>query len=127
MARPTFLVAEPEPQDGISSRKLVLETGKFNVITAYSTKEAIEHLERFPQIDAVILHCELLNSPSTIAEAAKKQNKKRKVIALSPRSSKVKQADYHLSSHEPEELLNLVRKLYGDPRATAPATRLGRT
>src|SRR5262245_43582238 len=105
MARPTFLVAEPESEDGISARKLVLEPGKFNVITAYSTKEAIEHLELFPRIDAVILHCELLNSPSTIADAANKQNKKRKVVALSPRTTKVKNADYHLSSHEPEELL----------------------
>jgi DNA-binding response OmpR family regulator len=126
MARPTFLVAEPEPEEGVSARKLVLETAKFNVITAYSTKEALEHLERFPSIDAVILHCRLLDKPSVIADVAKKQNKKRKVIALSPQAAKVKQADYHLSSHEPQELLNLVRKLYGDPRDAAPAARLGR-
>ena len=31
----------------ISSRKLVIETAKFNVITAYSGTEAIETLERF--------------------------------------------------------------------------------
>lgn len=126
MARPTFLVAEPEPAEGVSARKLVLETAKFNVITSYSTKEALEQLKLFPRIDAVILHCQLLDKPSAIADAAKQQNKDRKVIALTPRATKVRHADYHLSSHEPQELLNLVLKLYGDPREMAPAARLGR-
>jgi DNA-binding NtrC family response regulator len=40
----------------ISTRKLVIETAKFNVITAYSGSEAIETLERFPKIDAAILN-----------------------------------------------------------------------
>jgi DNA-binding response OmpR family regulator len=119
MARPTFLIAEPEPEEGISVRKLVLETGKFNVITAYSTEEALEHLKLFPKVNAVILHCELVDKPVTLAREAKKQDSKRKVIALSPRGSRVKDADYHLSSHEPEDLLNLLRELYGDPREAA--------
>jgi DNA-binding response OmpR family regulator len=40
----------------ISTRKLVIETAKFNVITAYSGNEAIATLERFPNIDAAILN-----------------------------------------------------------------------
>ena len=119
MARPTFLVAEPEPPDGISARKLVLETGQFNVITAYSTEEALEAIDLFPRVDAVIMHCQLRDNHSRIASAAKERNSKRKVIAISPRPVRVKDADHHLSSHEPQELLNLLRDLYGDPRKAA--------
>ena len=53
--RPTFLVAEPEPQQALSVRKLVLETGKFNVVTAHSTREAIDLFHLFPNITAGIL------------------------------------------------------------------------
>jgi hypothetical protein len=39
------------------------------------------------------------------------------VIALSPVSSHAfKIADYNISSHEPQQLLNLLRERFGDPR-----------
>jgi hypothetical protein len=41
-------MAEMEPPEGLSARKLVLETGKFNVITAYSVAEALQTLATFP-------------------------------------------------------------------------------
>lgn len=47
MVRPIVLMAEVEPPEGLSARKLVLETGKFNVITAYSVEEALETLVAF--------------------------------------------------------------------------------
>lgn len=56
MARPTFLMAEPEPTQALSARKLVLEPAKFNVITAHWAKEALELCERFPEVDALIIH-----------------------------------------------------------------------
>jgi hypothetical protein len=65
------------------------------------------------------LHCELVDKPVTLAREAKKQDSERKVIALSPRGSRVKDADYHVASHEPEQLLNLLREVYGDPREAA--------
>jgi hypothetical protein len=40
MYRPCFLVVDHEYPASVSSRKLVLETAKFNVITAYSNLEA---------------------------------------------------------------------------------------
>ncbi|HEX6906594.1 MAG TPA: response regulator, partial [Terriglobales bacterium] len=49
-------MAEPEPDQAISARKLVLETAKFNVITAHSAREALDLCEQFPAIDALILH-----------------------------------------------------------------------
>ena len=38
MGRPTILIVEPEPNEALSARKLVVETAKFNVTTAYSER-----------------------------------------------------------------------------------------
>ena len=48
LPRPAFLVAEPEPEQALSTRKLLLETFKFNVITAHSERETIDLLHLFP-------------------------------------------------------------------------------
>jgi|SRR5579872_950086 len=53
--RPTLLVAEPEPLQALSVRKLVLETGKFNVLTAHSTRESIDIFHMFPNISGAVL------------------------------------------------------------------------
>ena len=39
--RLSFLIIEAEPSDGLSTRKLLLESAKHNVITAYSGKEGV--------------------------------------------------------------------------------------
>lgn len=49
-----FLVPEPEPQQALSVRKLVLETG-INVLTAHSTREEVDLFHLFPNITAAIL------------------------------------------------------------------------
>jgi response regulator RpfG family c-di-GMP phosphodiesterase len=59
MVRPIVMMAEIEPPEGLSARKLVLETGKYNVITAYSLKEALETLATYPKVHAVVLHASL--------------------------------------------------------------------
>ena len=59
MARPTFIMAEPEPEQALSARKLVLETAKFNVITAHSVSETRELLQQFPNASALIIHSQL--------------------------------------------------------------------
>jgi DNA-binding response OmpR family regulator len=56
MYRPCFLVVDHEYPGSLSSRKLVLETAKFNVITAYSNLEAIETMRRFAAVDGVVLN-----------------------------------------------------------------------
>ena len=119
MVRPIVLMAEMEPPEGLSARKLVLETGKFNVITAYSVEEAFETLVTFPRVDVVVLHaslCAEMDCDSVIAEV-KKRVPGMAVIALSPAMSQhFKLADHNISSHEPQELLNLLRSRLGDPR-----------
>lgn len=48
-------MAEPEPGEALSVRKLLLETAKFNILTAHSGLEAQELFERFPKLDLVII------------------------------------------------------------------------
>ena len=55
MIRPCFLVIDREFPGSISTRKLVIETAKFNVLTAYSGKEALEVFARFPAVSGVVL------------------------------------------------------------------------
>jgi len=100
----------------LSVRKLVLETAKFNVLTAHSTREAIDIFHSFPNISAVIaveadgIDCEVVTT--AIKEAAPKIP----AIALSPRVGyRCAAADHHVSSYEPEQL-RLARELLGDPR-----------
>jgi CheY-like chemotaxis protein len=118
MPRPTLLVAEPEPEQALSIRKLVLETGKFNVLTAHSTREAIDLFHLFPNISVAILADgadEL--KPEKIATTIKDATKKVPVVVLSARiGAKYPYADQTISSHEPEQLLNAMRALLGDPR-----------
>lgn len=117
MKRPTLVVAEPEPSQALSVRKLVLETAKFNVLTAHSTREAIDIFQSFPNASALVtvegedIDCEI------IAKTVKEALPELPVITLSARPGFVAaESDYQVSSHEPEELLKIVRKLLGDPR-----------
>lgn len=54
--RPCLLVLDVEHANSISTRKLVFETAKLNVITAYSCKEGLAELDRFPAVDAIVLN-----------------------------------------------------------------------
>src|SRR4051794_37078011 len=119
MPRPTLIIAEPEPPDGLSTRKLVLETAKFNVLTAHSTQEATDTYGLFPNSSALVLvasmeiNCEIVVNAVRRAELPGTLP----VIALSPRIGfTCDGADYILPSREPQSLLDLVRSLFGDPR-----------
>src|ERR1700745_1637516 len=72
--RPTLLVAEPEPEQALSTRKLVLETAKFNVITAHSTREFLALFRRFPSIDGAIVHGMLGERSCQLLAELKKTN-----------------------------------------------------
>ena len=117
MARPTFLMAEPEPEQAISARKLVLETAKFNVITAHSAREALELCQKFSSVDALIVHGNLPGECAKLVSQFKGGNGGRPAILLAPaHSSSCDGVDHRVSSHDPQELLELLRSLFGDPR-----------
>ena len=117
MPRPALLVAEPEPEQALSVRKLVLETGKFNVLTAHSSVEALDIFHLFPNIDAAVLVGEGTIDCKDVASKIKTINGEVPIIYLHGSiGGRCSHADHDLSSHEPEALLELVRGLLGDPR-----------
>ena len=117
MPRPTLLVAEPEPEQALSVRKLVLETGKFNVLTAHSSREALDIFHLFPNISAAILVGDTEINCNDVGKHIKSATNKIPIIYLHASiGGHCASADHHLSSHEPELLLELVRSLLGDPR-----------
>ena len=117
MPRPTLLVAEPEPEQALSVRKLVLETGKFNVLTAHSTCEAVDLFHLFPNISAAILVSDEGMDCGKIAATIKSATKEIPVVFLTAKiGARCQFADQTLSSHEPEKLLDTMRSLFGDPR-----------
>jgi len=117
MQRPTLLVAEPEPSEALSVRKLVLETGKFNVLTAHSTREALDIFHLFPNVAAVVLAGGECIDCDAIAKAMKTATSKLPIIFLNKRIGQIcRDSDHTLASDEPEKLLELIRTLLGDPR-----------
>ena len=121
MVRPTFIVAEPAPPEGLSSRKLVIETAYYNVLTVHSASELMEIIDIFPKADAVIIHVALPHL--NMSEATRKVREKMPnslIIALAQTSSAVhNEVDELLSSHEPQALLALLEERFGRPEEAA--------
>ena len=119
MPRPCFLVVDREFSANISTRKLIIETAKFNVITAYSGAEAIESVARFPALDGIVLDAGLRDRPaSEVIHEIKQLYPKIPIILICvPGSDDCEEADYHLEFFDPARLLELLQKLR--PRETA--------
>jgi DNA-binding response OmpR family regulator len=119
MIRPCFLVVDREFPGSISTRKLVIETAKFNVITAYSGAEAVETFTRFPALSGVVLDTGLEDmSCSEVAKKIKKVRHEVPIIAIgAPGSTECTDADFHLESFEPAKLLETLKRL--KPEASA--------
>ncbi len=118
MPRPTFIVAEPEPEQALSSRKILLETFKYNVITAHSVAETLDLVDRFPKVDAVILHCSIPGfDVEGMIDKVRSNLAGVPIIALTPSEhGKPSGADHVVHSHDPQALLDLVQNRFGDPR-----------
>jgi CheY-like chemotaxis protein len=113
MVRPCFLVIDREFPGSISTRKLVLETAKFNVITAYSGTEAIEIFRRFPAVDGVVMDGELEDiSAEDLAQLFKQVAPAIPVIVISaPGGPACPSADRRVESFQPQKLLDTLRDL----------------
>ena len=119
MIRPCFLVVDRESSSGISTRKLILETAKFNVITAYSSQEAIETLRKFPALEGVVSDSGMLDMDTNDLIAALKELRPDipTIVVSTPRGGMCRTADYTLESFDPKKLLALLQQLH--PEATA--------
>ena len=88
-----------------------------NVLTAHSTREALDVFHLFPNVSAAVLvGCDEIDC-GKIAKAIKTATEKVPVVLLPTRiGATCRDADHDLSSAEPEKLLELMRSLLGDPR-----------
>src|ERR1700753_366318 len=100
MIRPCFLVVDREFPGSISTRKLVIETAKFNVLTAYSGKEAIEMIARFPAVSGVVLDGGLddITCDEVPHQIKLLQPKLPVVVIAAPGFNGCREADYQLES-----------------------------
>jgi hypothetical protein len=120
MDRPCFLVVDRDFPGSISSRKLVIETAKFNVITAYDIAEAISCLKRFPRVDGVVVNADVAGD----GECTKLINDLRKIV---PKLDVVvisaggyirhDRHDYSVDSLNPKELFDCLQSLRQDATA----------
>ncbi|MES2393812.1 MAG: response regulator [Acidobacteriota bacterium] len=119
MHRPCFLVIDREYSGSISTRKLVIETAKFNVITAYSAQESLETIDRFPHINGIVLDAGIRDMPcNDLIAALKARHPKMPIIVIcAPGAPDCPGADHQLESFDPRRLLALLQNL--QPEATA--------
>ncbi len=119
MYRPCFLVVDRETSSAISTRKLVIETAKFNVITAYSSQEAVETLHRFPSLDGVVTDSGMTDMPcQTLVEQLKAITPRIPVVVITtPRGDHCQGADHVVDSFSPKDLLSCLQKLFPDATA----------
>ena len=116
IVRPCFLVIDREHAGAISTRKLVIETAKFNVLTSYSSAEAIATLEKYSAVDGIVLdagmddmHCnDLIRSLREIRPDLP-------IVAISPPGAPdCEGATDQLESFDPRRLLGILQKLVPD-------------
>jgi DNA-binding NtrC family response regulator len=114
MRRPCILVMDAEFPGSISSRKLLIETAKFNVITAYSGNEALETLERFPGLDAAVLNAADGDLPcgDLVGRMKKMMPSLPIIVSSATGDADCGDVDFNLRSYEPAKLLETLRKLF---------------
>jgi CheY-like chemotaxis protein len=113
MIRPCFLVLDREFPGSISTRKLVLETAKYNVITVYSAQEAIDTLRTFPAVSGIILDKSVRDMPCAdlVREIRSIDASKPIVLIAGPSLEDCDDAEYILDFYTPEALLEVIRRI----------------
>lgn len=104
------LMIEIEQPEGLSARKLVLETSKHNVLTAYNGISGIQLFKRFPNVDIVVVHVDVGDLPfDNVVREIRKIRSDIPIIALSPVGDVVlPRVDYVVPSHEPQAILKVL-------------------
>jgi hypothetical protein len=108
--RVIVLMIEIEQPEGLSARKLVLETSKHNVITSYGGASGVQLFKRFPNVDAVVVHLDVQDLPfPEVVRQIREIRPNVPIIALSPIGNLVLQGvDYVIPSHEPQAILKVL-------------------
>jgi len=115
MTRPCFLVIDNQYPGSISARKLVIETAQLNVLTAYSAHEALELFTRFPDVDGIVLDTEIAGIPCRkLIEKLREIRSGIPIVTVSPSGvDKCNGEQYHVSSYDPQTLLDQLRHIVG--------------
>jgi DNA-binding response OmpR family regulator len=113
--RVIVLMIEIEQPEGLSARKLVLETAKHNVITAYNGADGVQLFWRFPDVDAVVVHVDVSDQPfESVVRQIRQIRPEVPIIALSPVGAlALDGVDYVIPSHEPQAILNVLADHFG--------------
>lgn len=118
--RPCFLILDYDFPGSISSRKLVIESAKLNVITAYGQQEAIDTLERYPRVDGVVVNAQM-EGPLSCREFIERLREVRRDVPIVTVSASGHAAcggeQFHVSSYDPRQLLDALEKMC--PKATS--------
>jgi CheY-like chemotaxis protein len=110
VTRLLVLIVEVEQPEGLSSRKLILESMKHNVVTAYSGAEALELLARV-QPDLVMVHSNLRGpSCAELLETVQQRYPGLLTLVISPTGSRCSTEDYMVNSLEPSALVGFVKE-----------------
>jgi DNA-binding NtrC family response regulator len=114
MIRPCLLVIDREHSASISTRKLVIESAKFNVITAYSGAEALETFERFPAVDGMVLNSTIHDVPCAqiVATIRARVPNTPIIVVQGPGAQPCPGASHFIDSFDPATLLELLHKLF---------------
>jgi hypothetical protein len=111
--RPCFLVLDQEYPGSISTRKLVIETAKLNVITAYSSVEALDTFKRFPNVDGIVIDTEL--GKHTCEQLINEIHGVRAdvpIVTVSPGgNAPCGKEQYHVSNFDPRRLLDVLQEI----------------
>jgi DNA-binding response OmpR family regulator len=113
--RLAFLVVEVEPGQALSTRKLLLESAKHNVLTAHSPEEGERMFRRFPHVDVVAIDGSFGHEGCRkLARHLKAQNESIRIVAFMPNvGARCSWADATTSSHDPAGLLQLLEEMGG--------------
>jgi response regulator RpfG family c-di-GMP phosphodiesterase len=104
-----ILMIEEEQPEGLSARKLVVETAKHNVVTAYNAKDGIDLLRRFPAVDAIMVHARLLGTTPDLLQQVSSLSPGKPIILASPYADDSRpEANYVVDSHRPHDLVRLL-------------------
>lgn len=115
--RRVLLVLDVPTSGGISNRKLVLEVGMFNVLTALNAEELFETAEKFA-VDAYVIDCPTGDAlASEICESLKERHPNRPLFAVIEDSAAnghaPKCADYVVVGKDSQKLLAAVVEVFG--------------
>lgn len=119
MSSLVILMLETEQPEGLSARKLVVETAKHNVLTAYQPERGLDLLRRFPSVDVVLVHSGLLIGMETLIADIREIVPSMPIIVACPsRSAHFPEADYVVESHRPQQLLDLLAQKFHVSKAS---------